>query len=100
MTALTRLVYEARENCLEHIHREAADLKIEAVIGVKVFINELSGGLVEVLAIGTGMRKNNAVATQSETLLPQAIIRDRDTFFDETSGAVAQLSRGDSGAGS
>jgi uncharacterized protein YbjQ (UPF0145 family) len=100
VSSMTRLVYEARENCLEHIHREAESLKIEAVIGVKVFINELGSGLVEVLAIGTGMRKNNAVATQSDQLLPQAIIRDRDTFFDETSGATANLSRGESGKGS
>jgi uncharacterized protein YbjQ (UPF0145 family) len=97
VASMTRLVYEARENCLEHIHREAESLKVDAVIGVKVFINELSGGLVEVLAIGTGMRKNNAVATQSEVLLPQAIIRDRDTFFDETVSESVQLSRGDSG---
>lgn len=100
VTALTKLIYDARENCLEHIHREAATLNVDAVIGVKVFINELSGGIVEVLAIGTGMKKNNAVATQSETLLTQAIIRDRDTFFDETSGDIAQLSRGESGTGS
>jgi hypothetical protein len=93
---MTRLVYEARENCLAHIHREAAELNIEAVIGVKIFINELSSGLVEVLAIGTGMRKHNGVATQSEALLPQAIIRDRDTFFDETVGATAQLARTES----
>jgi uncharacterized protein YbjQ (UPF0145 family) len=99
VASMTRLVYEARENCLAHIHREAESLKVDAVIGVKVFINELSGGLVEVLAIGTGMRKNNTVATHSEQLLPQAIIRDRDTFFDETAGATANLSRGDSGKG-
>jgi uncharacterized protein YbjQ (UPF0145 family) len=99
VTSMSRLVYEARENCLAHIHREAAELKIDAVIGVKVFINELSGGLVEVLAIGTGMKKHNAVATHSEFLLPQAIIRDRDTFFDETTGPVAQVSRAESGIG-
>ena len=29
-----------------------------------------------------GIKKNPDVHTQSEQLLPQAIIRDRDTFFD------------------
>ena len=80
---VTRLVYDARENCLEHIRREAEELRVDAVIGVKVFINELGAGLVEVMAIGTGIQKNPRVSTQSDQLIPQAIIRDRDTFFDQ-----------------
>ncbi len=80
--SVTRLVYEARENCLAHIRNEARDLEAEGVIGVKVFVYEISRGLVEVMAIGTAIRRNREVATQSEQLLPQAIIRDRDTFFD------------------
>jgi uncharacterized protein YbjQ (UPF0145 family) len=79
---VTRLVYDARENCLAHIHAEAEDLKADGVIGVKLFIYELGGGLVEVMAIGTAIRKHASVHTQTEQLLPQAIIRDRDTFFD------------------
>jgi uncharacterized protein YbjQ (UPF0145 family) len=80
---VTRLVYDARENCLDHIRREADDLKADAVIGVKIFINELGAGLVEVMAIGTAIRKHAGVATQSDQLIPQAITRDRDTFFDQ-----------------
>jgi uncharacterized protein YbjQ (UPF0145 family) len=80
---VTRLVYDARENCLDHIRREAVELKVDAVIGVKVFINELGAGLVEVMAIGTGIKKHPGVSTQSEQLIPQAITRDRDTFFDQ-----------------
>jgi uncharacterized protein YbjQ (UPF0145 family) len=82
--AVTRLVYEARANCMEHIHREAEALRADGVIGIKVFIYELGSGMVEVMAIGTAIRKNPGVNTQSEQLLPQAIIRDRDTFFDMT----------------
>jgi uncharacterized protein YbjQ (UPF0145 family) len=80
---VTRLVYDARENCLDHIRREAEELRVDAVIGVKVFINELGAGLVEVMAIGTGIKKHPGVATQSDQLIPQAITRDRDTFFDQ-----------------
>ena len=80
---VTRLVYDARENCLDHIRIEAEQLKADAVIGVKLFINELGSGLVEVMAIGTAIRKHAGVSTQSDQLIPQAIIRDRDTFFDQ-----------------
>ncbi|HEX8203875.1 MAG TPA: heavy metal-binding domain-containing protein [Isosphaeraceae bacterium] len=79
---VTRLVYDARENCLDHIRREAEALKADGVLGIKVFIHEIGAGLVEVMAIGTAIRKHAGVATHSEQLLPQAIIRDRDTFFD------------------
>ncbi len=87
--SVTRLVYEARENCLSHIRNEARDLEADGVIGIKVFVYEISRGLVEVMAIGTAIRKNRDVTTQSEQLLPQAIIRDRDTFFDHAAPTTA-----------
>jgi uncharacterized protein YbjQ (UPF0145 family) len=80
---VTRLVYDARENCLDHIRIEAEELKADAVIGIKIFINDIGAGLVEVMAIGTAIRKHSGVATQSAQLIPQAIIRDRDTFFEQ-----------------
>ncbi len=80
---VTRLVYDARENCLDHIRLEAEELKADAVIGVKLFIHELGSGLVEVMAIGTAIRGHAAVSTATSQMIPQAIIRDRDTFFDQ-----------------
>jgi uncharacterized protein YbjQ (UPF0145 family) len=80
--AVTRLIYEARENCLEHITKEAAELEADGVIGIKVYIYEIGTSFVEVMAIGTAIRRNPDVHTKTEVLLPQAIIRDRDTFFD------------------
>ncbi len=82
---VTRLVYDARENCLHLIRREAEDMKADGVIGIKLHISEVGPGIVEVMAIGTAIRKHNGVATASETLIPQAIIRDRDTFFEQSS---------------
>lgn len=80
---VTRLVYDARENCLDHIRIEAEELRADGVIGVKIFIHEIGAGLVEVMAIGTAIRKHSGVATRTEQLIPQAIIRDRDTFFEQ-----------------
>jgi uncharacterized protein YbjQ (UPF0145 family) len=90
VTDMTQLVYEARENCLDHIRSDAEDNRADAVIGTKLFVNELGGGLIEVLAIGTAVRKNPSLRTHSEQLLPQAFIRDRDTFFDETIGSLGR----------
>jgi uncharacterized protein YbjQ (UPF0145 family) len=80
---VTRLVYEARENCLAHINDEATAIRADGVIGIKLFVYEIGSGLVEVMAIGTAIKKHAGVSTQTEQLPPQAVIRDRDTFFDE-----------------
>ena len=42
------------------------------------------------MAIGTAIRRNSDVKTQSDRLIPQAIIRDRDTFFDRDLQPAAQ----------
>ncbi len=38
------------------------------------------------MGVGTAIRKHPAVHTETEQLPPQAIIRDRDTVFDQTHG--------------
>jgi uncharacterized protein YbjQ (UPF0145 family) len=88
--AVTRLVYEARENALDHIRREAEEIKADGVIGVKLYISEIGSSFVEVLAIGTAIRLNPECKTLSPQLVPQAIIRDRDTFFDRELQPAAQ----------
>lgn len=100
VSQVSKLVYEARENCLDHIRREAESLGAAGVIGIKLFIYELGSGLVEIMAIGTAIRKSDRVTTQSPQLPPQAIIRDRDTFFDEapTLGAGPRSRTLDGGA--
>ena len=47
MTEVSRLVYQARENCLRHIHDDAVAINAHGVIGVKVFIYEIGSGMVE-----------------------------------------------------
>lgn len=84
VSSVTQLIYSARENALAHIEAEANEIGADAVIGTKVFIYEMGGGFVEVLAIGTAVKRMQGLATQSPALIPQAIVRDRTMFLDET----------------
>jgi uncharacterized protein YbjQ (UPF0145 family) len=84
VSSITDLIYKARENALAHIESEAKEIGADAVIGTKVFIYEMGGGFVEVLAIGTAVKKMDGLSTKSPALIPQAIVRDRSTFLDET----------------
>jgi uncharacterized protein YbjQ (UPF0145 family) len=94
VNAVTRLIYEARENALQHVRAEAESVGADAVVGTKLYIDEIGASFVEVLAIGTAVKRSPAAKTYTEQLLPQAIIRDRDTFFDATApGATKSLER-------
>jgi len=79
---LTTLIYEAREEALAHIAEEARRYSADQVVGIKTYVYNLGGGIIEFLAIGTAVKKMPGVSTQSETLPPQAIIRDQDTFIN------------------
>jgi len=93
VNAVTRLIYEARENCLEHLRADAEAAGADAVVGVKLFIDEIGSSFVEVLAIGTAVKRSDFAHTLTEQLPPQAIIRDRDTFFDTTMPMTKNLER-------
>ncbi len=88
---LTSLIYEAREEALKHISEEARRCGADQVVGIKTYVYNLGGGMIEFLAIGTAVKQMPGVQTTSEQLLPQAIIRDRDTFINtaETTSSVA-----------
>ena len=90
---LTTLVYDARENVFARLHDEAAQLGSDKVVGIKTFVIEIGSGLVEFVAVGTAVRKVEGMKTLSETLVPQAIIRDRDTWIDGESGFDIQATR-------
>lgn len=79
---LTRLIYDARENALNIINTEAKSIGADDVVGVKTYVYQLGNGLIEFLAIGTAVKKSSAIKNQSTELPPQAIIVDRDSFFD------------------
>jgi hypothetical protein len=44
--------------------------------------------MIEFMAIGTAVRKMDAVGTHSQMLIPQAIIRDQDTFVNTAEGKL------------
>lgn len=90
---VTQLIYEARANCISLIEREAQQIGADAVIGIKVHIYKIGSSYVEVMAIGTAIKKTEGISTQSAQLIPQAIIRDRDTFFDQTHDTEQKLER-------
>ncbi len=80
---LTTLLYEAREKALDRIQTDARNHGADNVMGVKIHVYELGGGLIEFLAIGTAVKKVEGMTTRTPALIPQAIIRDRDTFFEK-----------------
>lgn len=82
ISELTSLVYEARENALHHIQSDAVAIGADDVVGIKTYVYELGGGLIEFMAIGTAVRKIEGLTTMSDTLPAQAIIRDKDTFIN------------------
>lgn len=90
LPALTRLVYEARENCLDLVRKEAARFGCRQVVGNKLSIRELSPGLIEVIAVGTGVSPGTGVEPTSERLIPQAIIVDSPSLDNDlaASGVV------------
>ena len=90
---LTTLVYDARENVFDRIHREAAALGADQVVGIKTYITEIGAGLIEFVAIGTAVRKLAGIAVATATLPPQAIIRDKDTWVSGAGGFDLQAAR-------
>lgn len=82
INTLTQLIYEAREKALDKIEKEAERWGADEVVGVKVHVYDLGSGLIEFLAIGTAVKKFEGITTGNQTLLNQAIIVDRETYFE------------------
>lgn len=93
---LTRLIYAARENAIGIIMDEAKAIGADDVVGVKTYVYQLGNGLIEFLAIGTAVKKSLHIKTNSEQLIPQAIIVDKDTFYDSmnTDSFSVDMNRG------
>ncbi len=89
--SLTDILYEAREKAFERINIDAQRCNADEVVGVKTRVYDLGGGLVEFMVIGTAVKKMDGVTTRTPDLLPQAIIKDRDTFVDASQGMNINL---------
>ncbi len=77
---LTYMIYQARVKALSMIAEDAENFGADEVVGVKTYVYDLGGGMVELLAIGTGIKKMPNMKVHSPLLIPQAIIRDSETF--------------------
>lgn len=82
ISELTSLIYEARENAIARIAKDATAVGADDVVGIKTYVYQLGGGIIEFMAIGTAVKRMPNLTTYSPQLPPQAIIRDRDTFFN------------------
>lgn len=85
---LTTLIYDARENAILRIAKEADACGADDVVGIKTFITELGGGILEFMALGTAVKKMDGLATQSEQLPPQAVMLNKDTFIKPSATGV------------
>ena len=85
---LTELVYGARENCLSLLRHEAESIGAERVIGNRLQIRELSPGLIEVVAVGTAVRRMAGITPHSQALPVQAIVRDDDSLTMRGGGSA------------
>jgi uncharacterized protein YbjQ (UPF0145 family) len=100
VAGLTEILYEAREKALARIQADAERCGADEVIGVKTHIYDLGGGLIEFMAIGTAVKKVAGIKTKSDSLPPQAILQDRDTFIDASDTKGMTFDIGSSSAAS
>ena len=82
VNALTQMIYGARENSIAKLQQQATAVSADDVLGIKTYVYQLGGDLIEFLAIGTAVKRVNGLSTRSPQLPPQAIIRDKDTFIN------------------
>lgn len=82
ISELSKLIYDARENALSIINKEAEAIGADEVVGVKTYVYQLGGGLIEFLAIGTAVKKVDGLKNTSNELVPQAFTSDWDTFVN------------------
>ncbi len=83
ITELTYLIYQARVRALAMIAADAATVDAEDVVGVKTYVYDFGGGVIELLAIGTAIKKMPNMKPRTSQLIPQAIIKDVDTFTNK-----------------
>jgi len=79
---VTNLIYDARENALGKIARDAEKAGADDVVGIKTYIQHMGSGIIEFMAVGTAVKKLPGIKNLSPQLPPQAIIRDVDTLIN------------------
>jgi uncharacterized protein YbjQ (UPF0145 family) len=85
---MSSLLYEARDNALRRIRADAELCGADDVVGIKTYVYHLGSGIIEFMAIGTAVRKMPGVQTMTPTLPPQAVIKDKDTYFNSAEKSI------------
>jgi uncharacterized protein YbjQ (UPF0145 family) len=86
---MTSLIYDARENAIAKIARDAEECGADDVVGVKTYIKNISNGVVEFMAMGTAVKRIPGIETLSPSLPAQAVMHDVDTFVEPQFGMGA-----------
>ncbi len=80
---LTYQIYQARLKALAMIAEDAETFAADDVVGIKTYVYELGGGMIELLAIGTAIKKMPEIKVLSKSLIVQAVIKDTETFSNK-----------------
>ena len=83
INTLTNLIYEAREEALKVLEKQAEEAGADDVLGITTHIYDIGSGLIEFMAIGTAVKKMDGLSTHSDQLPPQAIINSKSMFIDK-----------------
>jgi uncharacterized protein YbjQ (UPF0145 family) len=79
---MSTLLYEARDNAIRRIRADAELCGADDVVGIKTYVYQMGSGIIEFMAMGTAVRKMPGVKTLTEFLPPQAVLKDKDTYFN------------------
>ncbi len=82
INSLTQMIYGARETSINKLQKQAAAVNADDVLGIKTYLYQIGGDLIELLAIGTAVKRMHGLNTRSQQLPPQAIITDKNTFIN------------------
>lgn len=77
---LSQLIYDAREQAIERLKKDAKAIGADEVVGLKVHVYDLGGGMLEFLSIGTAVKKIANLKTSSAMLPAQAVIKELDRY--------------------
>lgn len=89
ISEMTSLIYDARENAVAKLARDAESCGAEDVVGVRTYIKNMGNGVVEFMAIGTAVKRIAGIECLSPGLPAQAVITDVDTFVEPQIGISA-----------
>jgi uncharacterized protein YbjQ (UPF0145 family) len=82
ISTLTQMIYGAREESMKKVQQQAEEIGADDVLGIKTYIYQLGGDVIEFLAIGTAVKRVSGIKPRSDQIPPQAIIRDKTTFIN------------------